>query len=304
MKTLKKMVMIFVALFSGMFTPVLAATVNYVDPGWMATEYFVLENRTRSLEFDSNDQLYIETIGNDGGGQVRIAWLDLGSENPTPRLYTAYETTYYGVNGLSFDGMGSLYVSERTQDANAGAIREINTADGSLVGDVAILNAHRPTGVDSDLLGNVYYTGRLASDLTFGNVYQIDSTGHSEIVIPDIVGTGIAVDDAGNIFVSTSAIPNLGYLENSIYMFDPADLANPLRIATFADPAEELTFDDHGNLYAVDNADHLTITRLSLVPVPAAFWLLGSGVIGLICMKRRSFRSQGSRFRDLRRPPA
>jgi hypothetical protein len=74
---------------------------------------------------------------------------------------------------------------------------------------------------------------------------------------------------------------------SSIYMFDPEDLSNPLLIAALDGPADELAFDDAGNLYAIANADHRTITRFSFVPAPPAVWLFGSGLIGLLCLVRR-----------------
>jgi streptogramin lyase len=247
----------------------------------------VLDVPTRSLEFDSGDHLYIETINNDGGNEVRISQLDPTAQNSPRELFTSYGTTYYGVTGLSFDGMGNLYTSERTQDGNAGAIRKINATTGDLLDTVVGPNNHRPTGVDSDAFGNVYYTGRRDSNPDWGNVYRINETGDRVTLIPDIACTGIAVDDIGRIFVSTSSRPDLAHTANSIYMFDPEEnMSNPLLIATFEDPADEIAFDEQGNLYSLDKNDHRTISLLAPVPVPPALWLLGSGVLGLFYLKR------------------
>ncbi len=70
-------------------------------------------------------------------------------------------------------------------------------------------------------------------------------------------------------------------------MFNPSDLLNPLRIASFDSTVGELTFDNDGNLYTIDNVDNLSIIKLSAVPIPAAIWLFGSGLIGLIGIARR-----------------
>ena len=70
-------------------------------------------------------------------------------------------------------------------------------------------------------------------------------------------------------------------------MFNPSDLLNPLLIASFGSTVGELTFDDAGNLYTIDNVDNLSIIKLSAVPISAAVWLFGSGLIGLIGLARR-----------------
>lgn len=254
---------------------------------WYAEPFLTLSVPTRSIEFDASDNLYIEDIRDDGSGEVSILWLEASSGYDTPLPFMSYATSYDGVTGLDFDGNGSLYVSERSEDGDAGGIRKVDVATGTLVGDVIESNHHRPTGVDADIMGNVYYTGRKESDGTFGHVFLIDSEGIRSRLIEDVVGTGIALNNAGNIFISTPERTDLALQSNSIYMFDLEDLANPMLIATLDGPAGELTFDDAGNLYAVDNTDHRTITRFSLVPVPAAVWLFGSGLIGLLGMARR-----------------
>ena len=106
-------------------------------------------------------------------------------------------------------------------------------------------------------------------------------------LIDNTVATGIALDASGNIFISTPNRTDLALLENSIYMFKPSDLLNPLRIASFDRTIGELTFDDAGNLYTIDNVDNRSIIKLSAVPIPAAVWLFGSGLIGLIGIARR-----------------
>lgn len=281
----KHAIAICIAITLGMGSSVQADIVT--DGNWYAEPFPSLNVRTRSIEFDSSCNLYIETIGDDGSGEVRIEWLEASSGYDTPLPFMSYPTTYHGVTGLDFDGNGSLYVSERSEDGDAGIIRKIDVATKTLVGDVLEIGHHRPTGIDADILGNVYYTGRKESDGTFGHVFQIDSEGTRSRLIEDVVVTGIALDNSGNIFISTPERTDLPLESSSIYMFDPEDLSNPLLIATLDGPAGELTFDDAGNLYAIDNTDHHTITRFSLVPVPPAVWLFGSGLIGLLCMARR-----------------
>ena len=272
----------------GMVSSANAATATYLASGWGASDFHTLSLQTNSIAFDSSNNLYIEDISDNGSGTVRILKLDVATGYSLPAgEFASYGTEYTGVNGLDFDGLGSLYVSEGLWTGDAGVIREIDVATQTLLGDVRTFANHRPTGVDADIFGNVFYTGRKESDGTFGNVYQIDSTGTRSILIDNIVGTGIALDASGNIFISTPNRTDLALLANSIYMFNPSDLLNPFRIASFDSTIGELTFDDAGNLYTIDNVDNLSIIKLSAVPVPAAVWLFGTGLIGLIGLARR-----------------
>lgn len=271
----------------GMASSVYAVTVTYLAPGWGASDFHTLSSPTRSIAFDASDNLYIEDISDDNSGTINILKLDASTGYSTSSVFTSYATTYEGVTGLDFNGLGSLYVSERSLSGNAGVIREIDVATQMLLGDVRTFANHRPTGVHADVFGDVFYTGRKYSDLLFGNVYQIDPTGARSILIDNVVGTGIALDDTGNIFISTPRITGLPLLSNSIYVFNPSDLLNPLRIASFDNPVGELTFDEAGNLYAIDNVDNFSIIKLSSVPIPSAVWLFGTGLLGLIGIARR-----------------
>jgi hypothetical protein len=238
--------------------------ISYTAPGWSVSDFLTLSSPTKSIAFDSINNLYIEDISDNNSGTIKILKLDVASGyNAPPSEFILYATSYKGVNGLGFDGLGSLYVSESSLSGDAGVIREIDVTTQTLLGDVMTFANHRPTGVDADKSGNVFYTGRKESDGTFGNVYQIDSMGVRSILIDNVVGTGIAVDASGNIFISTPGRTDLALLSNSIYMFSPSDLLNPTRIATFDDTLEELTFDDAGNLYAVDNINRFNIIKLS-----------------------------------------
>lgn len=289
MKATRNLVNIFCIIGSlGMFPSAHAVTVSFIAPGWGESDFAVLSAPTRSIEFDSNADLYIEDISDDDSGTIRVLKLDAATGYSASSEFVSYSTTYQGVTGLDFDGLGNLIVSERSLDGDAGIIRNIDVATQTLTGDVRSFANHRPTGVDADNSGNIYYTGRKNSDGTFGNVYQIDSTGTRSILIDNVVGTGIALDAAGRIFISTPARTGLPLQEKSIYMYDPSDLLNPVRIATFLDaPGGELTFDDAGNLYVIDNVDNVSVTKLSAVPIPATVWLFGSGLIGLLSVIRR-----------------
>ncbi len=264
-----------------------AATVSYLANGWGASDFLTLSTTTRSIAFDANSNLYIAPRSNDDSGTISISKLDAASGYSTSSEFAAYGTVYQGVTGLDFDGLGNLYISERSTYGDAGIIRKMDIATQSLT-EVRTFANHRPTGVGTDTSGNSYYTGRKTSNGSFGNVYQIDSSGTRSILIDGVVGTGMAIDNMGRIFVSTPRGTNLSLLANSIYMFDLADVLNPTLIATFANAlGGELSFDNAGNLYVIDNIDNLSITKLSAVPVPAAVWLFGSGLLALFGLRKK-----------------
>ncbi len=280
------MVAICAAMLAFTSTPTTAIGVTYLAAGWTSADFLTLTTPTRAIEFDSAGNLYIEDTTDDGTGTVEILKLDASSGYNTSTTYASYSTSYLGVTGLDFDDLGSLYVSERDAGGDAGIIREIDVATQTLLGDLMAFANHRPTGVDADTSGKVYYSGRKLSDGTWGNVYVFDSTANRTILIDNTVGTGIALDAFGNIFISTPQRTDLPLLADSIYMFDPADLLNPILIATFDQRGGELTFDAAGNLYMVAE-DQVSIVRLSAVPIPPALWLFGTGLLGLIGIARR-----------------
>lgn len=263
-----------------------AVGVTFIRSDWTATDFLTLGTPTRAIEFDAAQNLYIEDTTDDESGQIQVLKLDAASGYSTSSIFASYSTTYKGATGLDFDDLGGLYVSERSVDGDAGIIRKVDVATQTLTGDVMAFANHRPTGVDADASGNVYYSGRKQSDSTWGKIFEIDSTATRSTLIDNTPGTGIALDTSGNIFISTPQRTGLPLLANSIYMYNPADLLSPLLIATFDQRGGELTFDAAGNLYMVAQ-DQLSIVKLSSVPVPAAVWLFGSGLLGLMGMARR-----------------
>ena len=267
-----------------------ASTTTYLAPNWQASNFLTLSTPSRAIEFDSELNLYIEEKSDDGSGTIIIEKLDAASGYTSSPPFFAYDTGYYGATSLDFDGSGNLYVAERGHAGNDGIIRKIDTSNYSMT-DIRSFDNQRPTGIDALNDGTVLYTGRRESDPAFGNVYEIDTSGNRTVLIPDIVGTGIAMDQSGRLFISTPDRDDLALAGSSIYMYETSDtdFSNPILIATFdsALGVEELTFDDFGNLYMIDNISNTQIVRLSQVPLPAAVWLFLGGFFSLLGLARQ-----------------
>ena len=267
-----------------------AIGVTFLAPGWTVSDFHTLDTPTRAIEFDSLSNLYIQDTRNDnpgpGPGLLEILKCDAATGYGTCAPVVSYMSDYKGITGLDFDGSGNLYVSERSFDGDSGIIRKLNVSTLTLDDIMAFAN-HRPTGVDADTGGNVYYSGRKESDPTWGKIFQIDSSLIRSELSASTVATGIATDALGTIFISTPNRTDLPLTSNSVYKFVSGDFSNPVLIASFDQRGGELTFDDAGNLYFVAE-DQISIVKLSAVPVPAAFWLFASGLIGLIGFASRT----------------
>jgi hypothetical protein len=66
---------------------------------------------------------------------------------------------------------------------------------------------------------------------------------------------------------------------------DPTVLAHDLTIADFSYKRVVFAFETSGSV--IDNASEINFGSASVVPVPAAAWLFGSGLIGLVAAARR-----------------
>ena len=253
-----------------------AFSVTYVATGYAATDFLtILPIPTSAIALDSDGNLYTEDATIRGSGLVTILKWDAETNYSTWSIYASYSTTAQGANGLAFDASGHLFVSEFNSDRDSGFITKIDTATRSVINTIPLPD-FRPTGIDADNAEYLYLPGRLESNPDFGNIYQIDSSGHLHTLIADVLGTGIPLDASGNIFVSTPKRDVSPLISQAVYMYDSATL-KPSLIAIFDDGAvEELTFDVQGNLYAIDQKNEngtQTIVRLS--PLSKAMpWLM------------------------------
>jgi sugar lactone lactonase YvrE len=261
-----------------------ALTVTYVDPGYTASAFHTLAYDSRAIEFDSSGNLYSADIANDFTGVNTIYKLDDASGFATSSVYASYATTACCMTGFHFLSSGNLLISNSMTGGDAGVI-DLVQAGTLALSTFKDIPDFRPTGISADTAGDVYVTGRLSSDLSFGNIYKINSgDGSIAILVNNFVGRGIAVDALGNIFASNTT-------DNSIWRFASGTL-DPSLVASFDSTPGELTFDEFGNLYALGSgsvAGTTDISRLSssAVPEPGTLMLLGSGMAGLVAFRKR-----------------
>ena len=275
-----------------------AITISDLAPGYFVSDSFMFSFETPAIAFDANQNLYTVDKTDFSGAPsntINILKLDAATGYSTSSVYATYSG--FGISGLEFDDQGNLYVAEFIRDGvflDRGRISKID--DTSLTqSTIADLPDYRPTGITLDEDGNIYFPGRLESDLDFGNLYKIDSgLGMPEVFVSDFVGTGIAIDASGDMFASTSSVSVAGQESRVIYTFDLDTLARSLFARSFP-TVEELTFDWEGiDLYVLEVTDFTPgetnppeMITISPVPEPAAMLLIGAGLLSLVVFSRR-----------------
>lgn len=226
-------------------------SVELIRPCYQAKDFLTLEFPARALAFDEDGMLFSVDANEELDNVVNRSMVTVFSAE-TGAVYVHYETTARGVSGLEFDEDGNLYVSEFDDGSDSGLIRVIDSAGVTI--RIIELPDFRPTGVSVDKDGSIYFPGRRFSQPTFGNIYVVDSSGEPKIVVEGLVGTGIAVEDDDNIFVSTSSSQSDPTIRGqAIYRIELDD--DEVRLFIFATfdtrDTDELTFDDEGRLYTL-----------------------------------------------------
>jgi hypothetical protein len=265
-----------------------AFSMTYIDPKYSHTCWLTPSMETISIAFDQNGNYYTEPIGDDGEGFVEVY------RNETEALAT-YSTTAFRVTGLATDYGDRLIISETNAGGCSGQLTLYDLPTETKE-DHLSLDDFRATGIAYNPASNsVLFTAKRTGDHSFDGIYEVDLNDFSAAhpVVPGFQGTGIAFDQAGNYYVSTSASGSPGFLGNSVYRLD-SSFGNSLLIATFDSRPDELNVDASGMLYVVGDPTRGTggneIFQISLVPIPDAFWLLGSGLIGLVGIRRRAHK--------------
>jgi hypothetical protein len=272
-----------------------AFSATNVAPGYSAAPFTTLPLATNSLGFATNGDAYVAP--NPPGSTVLVEF----AQAPSYAMLVA-SASYpnngsmgpsSSVTGLDFSSTPKLYASETIASGNAGYIREVATGT-----EIVTLSTFRPTGIAVANDNTFYFTGRQSSNGSFGGVYRANRNGSAVLVIPDIIGRGIARNNAsGDIFVSTPPSPvSAGYLASSIYKFPGGSLPAQF-VATFdgSGPAE-LAQDTSGKVYALGDPVASSTPVIVLAQAPSApavpAWsnlALGSllAATGIVIVRRR-----------------
>jgi hypothetical protein len=220
---------------------------------------------TAAISFDPEYNLYASDLFNDWDtGTMNILRLEPPNYDSTSS-YLSYQTGYQGINGMDFDRKGNLFVSEfmgNNSGSDLGAIRKIyahkhQVSEPIEFEGIPIVDNFRPTGIAVTGFGIICFPGRKYSALYWGNIYEIESfKKYDPIAGPAVykeglVATAIEIDEWGNLYIGTSYYTASPYEVNSIYAVNPYT-GEPVKIASFNEYVEELTFDSDGNLYALE----------------------------------------------------
>lgn len=215
--------------------------------------------------------------------------------------FSVYQT------GLAYDSRsGTLYMVDGISDNLY--IVDKSTGSASLIGSSGI--SSRLTGLAYDSLNDILYSTSYNSDGT-GALYTLSTnTGIANIVGPTYQITGLTYDSFRDRLIGTTD-------NTSIYEIDRMTADPGGAISGYGVPSKGFSYDADKDIYwntgreeilysydnffttsneyilQAPNTGYVGALRLSglayasTVPVPAATWLFGSGLLGLIGVARR-----------------
>lgn len=210
---------------------------------------FNISNPT-GLAFSSAGDLYIGSQGSGYGDVYRV-------NSVTGQIKSHF--TVYQPDGLAFGPDGYLYVSSTFNVATVGYIGKYDPETGHMVSS---FNVNNPKGLAFSASGDLYVASQGSGQ---GDVYRLDSQSGKVLSSFSVWNpTSLAFAANGNLFVSSNCNASpVGYVgeynPNNGKLIQSINVSCPYGI-TFEPVA---------------------------TPIPAAAWLMGSGLVGLAGLRRR-----------------
>ncbi|MFV2004950.1 MAG: VPLPA-CTERM sorting domain-containing protein [Gammaproteobacteria bacterium] len=125
-----------------------------------------------------------------------------------------------------------------------------------------------------------------ASGLDTATSFTLSNVSGTSLNVFGVTGTGILSADLPPAFTEVTGFLNINGLSLNLSSINDATIT-----AAFVEGAGSLFDGDHAHAatwsISAENPTNSSLTVNAVVPVPAAVWLFGSGLIGLVGLARR-----------------